>query len=393
MFNSKIRREEPPIEVLQTTVSQVRAFLILFKSKHHANSVFLDFYRKQIELNAESIENDDPEPLFYAPEIKFAVLRQVHEEKDNNFYSSEYNFNFLIKDLFESLACNFFFSQIILNRLSLPENLDYLKALTNDCPNDWRILEAIYKKISVEPTDPRAYLWTRDPILIPFDLDHFLSLEGDKIKIIAQMIKFFSLNIHKIEIFYQFVRSGIYDFQALKPIYQSLQFIIINTKYSSNILNIILNESPVNMFGLSYLNKYIHCFNETNEFVNNYDKLYIKSLKNDDPLPLIFMNHHILIRCRDLIVDKFNLKKLYTFPEEPLNVQMENVEDHKWAQLQGQTLSFKQIVGIIFEQVNNYKNIFTDQPDNEEIYKHDGSTPVSVYKFIHRAVLAPINEA
>lgn len=116
-------------------------------------------------------------------------------------------------------------------------------------------LENIYKLILIDPTDPKAYLWTRNGILRPFDLEYFMSLKGDKIKILFQILPFFSLSVQNIHIFYQLIQSGIYDFKASRPISESLQFSILKNPFHSNMLNIILYETSVNMFVISHLGK------------------------------------------------------------------------------------------------------------------------------------------
>lgn len=150
------------------------------------------------------------------------------------------------------------------------------------------------------------------------------------------------------------------------------------------------------MFTLLSDDKYEHLFNsiEICQYYKQLVKLYIKSLKNNDPLSIIFIDNQFLMEFRDLIVDKFNLKKLYNFPVEPLNIQMEDVQDYQWIEIQGQTLNFKRIVEIIFPGNSNYLNIFTSKVDREdsEIYKHDGSAPISVYKFVHYAILEPVDK-
>lgn len=165
ILNEEFRRKNVSTGSTAILNHQVRHAIDFFSSRPE-DSMLLNFYNNFIGNN-ELI-------LRYVGELKIAIVRILHAElvPQNEF---------AMRAFFSELLNNFTFSQSFLDRVS-PDSYflrDFMRS--NLVFKEVGIMKALYKKVATDDNDPLKYLWTRDS-LNPFDLNHFLSLNGNILK-------------------------------------------------------------------------------------------------------------------------------------------------------------------------------------------------------------------
>lgn len=119
-------------------------------------------------------------------------------------------------------------------------------------------------------------------------------------------------------------------------------------------------------------------------------RIYIKSLKNDDPFPLLFIDIRILNELKDLITDEFNLKKKYIVDGDFNNVIINRSGYWTFKNNAGNTLTFKEIVDII--NVKGLIEIFSFKSSFDLTAEELLAPPISLSKFLHEGILEPVKK-
>lgn len=379
--------------------------IVTFFSTNPSKNYLLELYNNTINL---SYYLD-----LYAPELKFAVKHALHDllvpydsEKMTVFYDdlvSNFSFSQTFLDLFYEIST---FLQV---ELRFNNKLKFKEA---------RIMKAIYKKFPIDSNsnqmDCLKYLWTRN-ILNPFNLEYFLTFNCDFKVFIREIIKFENPGLVHYDIFSQLIRLRKYNYQTISKSQNSLQLDLFLSSKSALFFKLFITQVPtaINMFVVVKSDTETdrsricwHIFN--NLFVKfEHIKTYIQNLMSDDPLPLLFIKIEYLLDLRYLIFKKFNLKKSYKFDliiksrnrfiaanDNLFVLETYGLPCEKWKELQGQTLTFEELVEFInieglidiFKQSNLGSGL--DKLDEESV----SSAPISILKFFHRGELEPVDE-
>lgn len=340
-----------------------------------------------------------------------AIIYLYHEYSDSRFFLifSEIYYVIIFKilnpqdvglDGFDELnraAENFFFSGSFLESCSLK----YILTLKNI---KWN--KIIYKNAKeIIEKDPIKYIRTRDYKNV-FNVDYFLNdCQGDIKLAISEMILSPSPRMIHFNILKKLIRTGIYNFQAAQNKDTSIIYTIFNSfKHELNSIcyKIIVNEvsTSLNMFYMANLwgsIQFCHVFSSIS-FSLEIIKFYIQSLKTDDPLPLLFLyvyNDQTQLRLlKPLIAEKkLNIHKQYIFDGDMTTLYLERIGNINTATLNGQTMTFEQIVLFLLPNRPEFIQLFYDEIGIEveiEIVKTKQSlTPISFFKFVHQGILEP----
>ena len=181
------------------------------------------------------------------------------------------------------------------------------------------------------------------------------------------------------------IKAARSDILGVDPI-QTGNFSIIYRAYVTghdSIFDIIFNESSNQNINCFYLDdstqKITNIFN-TNNFKPSKFEIYLKHLyKKADPLPLIFVDPVHLFNYKELICDKFDLRKIYI-----VDFRFQRMNHRSTEFLiprAGEVLTFPQIIQLM--NVPGLLEVFTsNQVPNTQI-----GVAVSMDKFINKASL------
>ena len=350
-----------------------------------------DNYRKR-EISAESaifqlyIENQTSVLFIFFCEIKFAIIFII-----SNPQALGLNLN-LTFELNRALDTHFFFQSYLNSYYSFNVILNLKNIKWN---------KIIYKE--AKGNDPMQYIRTRDYENV-FNVDYFLSdCRGNIYLAISEMILSPSPRMIHFNMLKTLIRTGIYNFQAAQARNNSILYTIFNSYQlvDVNFFKIIVNEvsTPLNMFYTEMINsnQFRHVFSS---YPVNLDilKFYIKSLKTDDPLPLLFLyvynDETILRNLKPLIAEKqLNIHKQYIFDGDMATISLDRIGN---INLNGQTMTFQQIVHLLLPNRPEFIQLFYDENRIEigietEIVKSKQSAhpPISFFKFVHQGILEP----
>lgn len=356
-----------------------------------------DFIKFANETGSLEIDSILPNAGFHQELLVFTefhfhpLLSPNLEAAVNTFMILTFN-QFYSPSLFERISELFreeseddgeFLQELIFRIDGLGKNRDFALALNERVEND-----------PDHPQDFLNYVVSRNP-KAPFVLQEYLDLcalsPGMDVHYLTlqYLLQCTDPNMTQIDIFTQLIKENFYNFQAISPLALSLLFKAYEND-SFIYFDIILKYAPgpVNVFinyGSGLVNIFTHFpTNNTNSI--DYPKMiaYISSLDPEDPFPLIFIHPQKLALLKELIVDKFDLRKRrYAIDFNPHLIRKMNAEFYKLETLQGRIVTFKQILDAF--GIEDYLNIFVS--DNVDIEESEENVPiVSMHNFVYMAL-------
>ena len=233
--------------------------------------------------------------------------------------------------------------------------------------------------------DAFRYVWSRTAH-DPLDMDILRSLTTETYDFVKLLITASNPDLAMIDSLKKLIRS-VNNFKFYENGNDS---VILAGYFSGSVVgfDILFKESlvPVNVFWFNINDRKLWC-NVFNCSKSNLEKfeIYLKHvLKQDNPLPLLFIDHNVLKNFKEMIDGKFDLKKRYLidFDLESFDFQDASINRSLELQFNG-TYSFKEIADTF--KIDGYMDIFTS------FYFYDFTTaedePISISDFLMESLL------
>ena len=278
-----------------------------------------------------------------------------------------------LKEL-ENIISSGLYSKSLFDRVIQNSDMSYRLILKPDCHKNRMLTSHIHDKFAAQYASVK-HMWTRD-LNCSVIRDNLVQ---------SHIINLVSIANPDLMILNTIIKAARSDILGVDPI-QTGNFSIIYRAYVTghdSIFDIIFNESSNQNINCFYLDdstqKITNIFN-TNNFKPSKFEIYLKHLyKKADPLPLIFVDPVHLFNYKELICDKFDLRKIYIVDFRFHRMNHRNTEF--LIPRAGEVLTFPQIIQLM--NVPGLLEVFTsNQVPNTQI-----GVAVSMDKFINKASL------
>lgn len=275
--------------------------------------------------------------------------------------------------LLTELATADCYSEKLLDRIEVTERVHRLakRAYSRHNEKAW-FMRALFRKSGDPVTDATSYLWSRD-LTNPFDLNEARSFEDfDAREIMTKVLRNKLPFLVQLDIMTKLVRSGVLNAETsqigpesvfFKLLYSHLPFYELLLLESPKLVNLIDPEgddddcSPLEIHEKS-----------------RFGLLFETQFTENNPLALIFVLGNNLKNYKDRIIGRFNLNVKYCFDGDFSGFACGIFTKHLLKSLNGQTLTFKQIVkklesNLVYAAFGLNKNLLKkESSENTEDY-------------------------